>query len=135
MCTGTSPSPKFISQVAVLKIHKDLIEKIGGSMGLRDEGLLDSALAQPKQAFNGCFLHSTIYEQAAAYLFHLVKNHAFVDGNKRVALATTIAFLEVNGYKLTLSKSEVEELVLAVANNKKNRDDVTDIFQTYVVPK
>lgn len=90
MCIKDSLSPEFVSQDAVLAIHSYLIERFGGTLGLRDEGLLDSALSQPQQTFFGELLHSTIYEQAAAYLYHLAKNHAFVDGNKRVTLATTI---------------------------------------------
>jgi death-on-curing protein len=91
-------TPEFIEKDTAIAIHKYLIEQFGGSLGVRDEGLLESALAQPQATFFGELLHPTIAEQAAAYLYHLAKNHAFVDGNKRVALGVTEAFLRLNGY-------------------------------------
>ena len=90
--------PKF----DVLAIHQRQIERVGGLDGIRDEGLLDSALAQPQATFFGEFLHPTIHHGAAAYLYHLAKNHPFLDGNKCTAFATTIAFLWMNGYELEM---------------------------------
>ncbi|MEL6166026.1 MAG: Fic family protein [Cyanobacteria bacterium J06628_3] len=66
----------------VIEIHLDQIVSFGGTAGVRDEGLLESALAQPQATFSGEYLHTTIYEQAAAYLYHITKNHPFIDGNK-----------------------------------------------------
>lgn len=80
-------TPNFINSELVLKIHERQISKFGGSLGIRDQNLLESALAQPKATFGGQLLHSTIYEQAAAYLFHLTMNYPFIDGNKRTAFA------------------------------------------------
>jgi hypothetical protein len=77
----------FLTVDEVLAIHAHLIERYGGSPGIRDLGLLRSALAMPEASFGGETLHATLYEQAAAYCFHSVKNHPFVDGNKRVGLA------------------------------------------------
>ncbi|MEH1927433.1 type II toxin-antitoxin system death-on-curing family toxin [Nostoc sp.] len=134
MCIKDSPSPEFVSQDAVLSIHSYLIERFGGSPGLRDEGLLDSALSQPQQSFFGELLHPTIYEQAAAYLYHLAKNHAFIDGNKRVALATTITFLKMNGYRLCLPKQEVETLVLEVVAGELDKQELASIFEAYILP-
>jgi len=124
-----------VSQDAVLGIHAYLIEKFGGSPGLRDGGLLDSALSQPYQTFSGEFLHSTIYEQAAAYLYHLAKNHAFIDGNKRVALATTITFLKMNGYRFCLPKQEAETLVLDIVAGNLDKQEVAVIFELYILPE
>ncbi|WP_292843596.1 type II toxin-antitoxin system death-on-curing family toxin [Nostoc sp. NMS8] len=90
-----------ISQV--LNIHQRQIKRFGGTSGVRDEGLLDSALAQPQATFGGEFLHPTICEQAAAYLYHLAMNHPFLDGNKRTAFAVMLTFLNLNGYALNLS--------------------------------
>jgi death on curing protein len=134
MCTADSPNLEFVSQDTVLALHAYLIEKFGGSTGLRDEGLLNSALSQPYQTFFGEFLHPTIYEQAAAYLYHLAKNHAFIDGNKRVALATTITFLKMNGYCFCLSKEEAEALVLEIVADKLDKQEVAAIFEIYVLP-
>ena len=91
------PTPKFISISEVQEIHTDQISSFGGSPGIRDEGLLESALAQPQATFGGEFLHSTIPEQAATYLYHLAMNHPFIDGNKRTAFAVMDTFLRLNG--------------------------------------
>ncbi|MEG4329587.1 Fic family protein, partial [Microcoleus sp. herbarium5] len=77
------PTPKFLFLDEVLELHDDQISSFGGTPGVRDEGLLESALAQPQATFGGQFLHSTISEQAAAYLYHIAMNHPFIDGNKR----------------------------------------------------
>lgn len=86
-------TPEFVPKFDVLAIHQRQIERFGGFDGIRDEGLLDSALAQPQATFFGELLNPTIHHGAAAYLYHLAKNHPFLDGNKRTAFATTIAFL------------------------------------------
>ena len=85
-------SPKFIEKQDVLSIHSKQINLYGGSLGIRDEGLLDSAIYQPQATFGGELLHPTIVEQAAAYLFHIANNHAFVDGNKRTAFDVMVHF-------------------------------------------
>lgn len=102
-------------------IHTDQIQSFGGSLGLRDTGLLDSALAQPQATFDGVFLHPTIYEQAGSYLYHLAMNHPFVDGNKRTAFAVMDTFLRVNGYELTLTNDEAYDLVMGVVNQQVRR--------------
>lgn len=99
-------TPKFLELRDVLEIHNLLIVRLGGTPGLRDEGLLDSALAQPKASFFGALLHPTLPEQAAVYLYHLSRNHAFFDGNKRTAFAIMQTFLRVNSYSLQLSEDE-----------------------------
>lgn len=109
-------TPEFISKADVLAIHKRQIEKFGGLDGVRDEGLLDSALAQPQATFFGELLHSTIPTQAAAYLYHLAKNHPFLDANKRTAFATTIAFLGINGYELNMAEEEAYIMVMQVVS-------------------
>jgi fido (protein-threonine AMPylation protein) len=78
-----------------MRLHDRQVEKFGGTSGIRDQGLLESALAQPQATFAGELLHATIYEQAAAYLFHLAMNHPFLDGNKRTAFAVMDVFLRL----------------------------------------
>lgn len=117
--------PKFLSTLVVLALHQDMVAAFGGAIGVRDEGLLDSALAQPKATFGGEFLHSTIYEQAAAYLYHLSRNHPFIDGNKRTACAAMETFLELNGYELTLSDEEEYQLVIQVAQGNMTKDEIS----------
>ena len=97
------PTPKCLSLDEVLELHADQISSFGGSPGVRDEGLLESALAQPQATFGGQFLHPTISEQAAAYLYHIAMNHPFIDGNKRTAFAVTDTFLRLNGCALNLT--------------------------------
>ncbi|MEG4288624.1 type II toxin-antitoxin system death-on-curing family toxin [Microcoleus sp. C2C3] len=99
------PTPSFVSKSMVLSIHARQIERFGGTPGVRDEGLLESALAQPKATFGGQFLHPTISEQAAAYLYHIAMNHPFIDGNKRTAFAVMDTFLRLNLYLAPFSIS------------------------------
>ena len=84
-------APCFLDLDLVLRTHRGLIERYGGEEGLRDAGLLQSAIAQPRAMFGGEFLHKDLFEMAAAYLFHVVQNHAFLDGNKRTGAACASA--------------------------------------------
>jgi death-on-curing protein len=114
-------TPNFLTREDVLMIHDDQIASFGGTPGLRDEGLLDSALAQPQAMFGQQWLHPTIAEQAAAYLYHLAMNHPFVDGNKRTAFAVMDTFLRVNGYRLTLTDDAAYDLVLRVVQGQLDK--------------
>jgi death-on-curing protein len=118
----------FLTLDEVLQIHSYQIKEHGGAGEIRDIGLLKSAIAQPRQAIGGSYLHEGVAAMAAAYLFHIVQNHAFEDGNKRTGTHTAIVFLEMNGYPLDLPE-ETEQLVIAVAAGKKNKNDVTDFIQ------
>ena len=89
--------PLFLRLNEIIEIHTDQIARYGGLAGIRDMGLLQSAVAMPMSSFGGQYLHADLYEMAAAYLYHLVNNHAFIDGNKRVGTVTAIVFLELNG--------------------------------------
>src|ERR1043165_917580 len=107
---------RFLSLNKVLRLHKWQIETYGGEAGLRDAGLLDSAIAMPKVTFGGQFLHADIFEMAAAYLFHIVQNHPFVDGNKRTGADAAIVFLNLNKIPMKkLNGEQFETLVLDVA--------------------
>jgi death-on-curing protein len=116
--------PTFLTLQEVLDLQTHQIARYGGSMGVRDLGLLESALAMPQAQFGGEFLHEDIYMMAAAYLFHITKNHPFVDGNKRAGLATMILFLNLNGLKLQADKNEVGDLVLAVAQSQTDKEQI-----------
>jgi len=119
--------PRFIEFSEALEIHDLLIELLGGSAGLRDAGLLESALAQPQATFFGELLHPTLSSQAAAYLFHIANNHPFVDGNKRTALTIMLTFLEVNDRLLNLSQQELFELTLQVATGQATKEAITQV--------
>ena len=103
--------PVFLSLDEVLEIHEQQIERYGGFSGLRDAAGLESAVATPQATFGGEFLHTTIPSMAAAYLFHLCQNHAFIDGNKRVGANAAITFLLMNDCEPTFDEEELVDLV------------------------
>lgn len=122
----------FLSVDVVLKIHRRVIEEFGGHPGLRDRGLLESAVAMPQATFGGADLHVGLPEKAAAYYFHLCVNHPFMDGNKRVAVAAAEVFLLINGQELSASDNDVEELTLGVAAGQLSKDHVIEFFARFV---
>ena len=103
-------------------MHSELIRTFGGSYGLRDAGLLDSASARPRQLVNYC-PDATTGQLAAALCWGLVKNHAFIDGNKRIALAALITFLRLNGWRLTCSEAEETAMMLRAAASEITEDE------------
>jgi len=116
--------PAFLSLDEVLALHADQISRYGGEEGVRDLALLQSALAMPQARFGGQWLHPTLHEMAAAYLFHVVRNHPFVDGNKRTGLVCAIAFLGLNDLELTAEPDDLVELVLGVAEGRTDKAQV-----------
>lgn len=123
-------NPKFLTFDQVLSLHKLQIDQFGGSHGVKDEGLLLSALAQPESGFGEEYFHKDLFEMAAAYLFHLVKNHAFHDGNKRIAALTAAVFLQVNGLMVTADEDEFEKLVLDAAQSLVTKEQIADFFRS-----
>jgi death-on-curing protein len=107
---------RFVSEEIVLTIHADLIRRYGGEPGLRDRGLLESALAQPRMTAGGRFLHRTLFEKAAAYGYHLCNNHPFVDGNKRVAFVLMDIFLQRNGWEIMAPEEEAYAMMMSLAS-------------------
>lgn len=112
----TAFAPRFIGIGVVRAIHALQIQEFGGSDGIRDEGLLESAIAQPMATFEGEYLHGDVFAMAAAYLFHLVKNHPFIDGNKRTGLAVCLVFLQANGVSPAHSTDALYDLTMGVAD-------------------
>ena len=117
-------SPIFLTLDEVLALHVAQLDRYGGASGIRDLALLESALATPAASYQGEFLHGSLYEIAAAYLFHLIKNHPFVDGNKRVALISTIVFLGFNDVALAAEPDELTSLVVGVAEGSESKAEV-----------
>lgn len=109
----------------VLEIHAEAIAQFGGSEGLRDRALLESAIAAPQASFGGHSPFADVIEVAAAYLFYLCSNHPFLDGNKRAALGACLVFLRLNGYTPAPDGDDWENLTLAVAAGVLSRDEVT----------
>ena len=119
----------FIDIDVIQHIHQSQIEQFGGEPGVRDVGLLDSAVAMPKAMFGGVFLHEDIYEMAAAYLYHIVQNHPFFDGNKRTGTAVAIEFLKLNGLKFLLDKEALIDMVLEVAQGRLKKAQIAEFFR------
>lgn len=125
--------PAFLTIEHVLAIHRRSIEEFGGDAAVRDRGLLESAVMMPAARFGGDYLHAGLPAMAAAYLFHICRNHAFVDGNKRTALASAEVFLFVNGMRLGADDKELEELTLGVAASRVTKDEATAFFVRHTV--
>lgn len=107
-----------LSKEQVLKLHVNLIEATGGSAGVRNEGMLESALNNPFQSFGGNGLYPGIYAKAAQLCFGLVKNHAMADGNKRLGVHVMLVFLALNGYELSYSQKELSDIIIDLASGK-----------------
>lgn len=112
---------RFIPNEVVLTIHADLLQQYGGEAGLRDRGLLESALAMPKMTVGGKFAHKTLFDKAAAYGFHVCKNHPFVDGNKRVAFVLMDIFLQKNGWEIVAHEEAAYSMMIDLASGKINK--------------
>lgn len=109
-----------LTKEQILMLHTQLIEATGGYNGIRDEGLLDSALESPFHSFGGEELYPSIHAKAARLCYGLVKNHAMIDGNKRIGAHAMLVFLAVNGYELRYTQKELSDLILDVAAGKKD---------------
>ena len=109
---------KYLSIELIKIVHTDQIRRYGGHLGIRDHNLLESAIAQPRMTVGGKFAHKTIFEKAAAYGFHVCKNHPFVDGNKRVAFVGMYIFLQRNGWEITASEEEAYRIMIELAEGK-----------------
>ncbi|NJD69596.1 MAG: type II toxin-antitoxin system death-on-curing family toxin [Candidatus Methylomirabilota bacterium] len=121
----------FLSLDEVIGIHRDMIERYGGSAGIRDMGLLQPAVAMPQASFGGEFLHTDLFEMAAAYLFHIVQNHPFVDGNRRVGTAAAMVFLELNEVEVKVSNELLVETVLDLAQGKIGKTAIVEFLRTH----
>ncbi len=122
-------SPDFLTLEEVLDLHALQLARYGGGEGLRDLGLLESALAQPRATFGGEYVHASLWEMAAAYLFHIVSNHPFVDGNKRAGLLAALVFLDINGVSLLRGSETLYELTLSVASGSTTKAEVAKTLQ------
>ena len=122
-------NPTFLTVEDVLALHDLHLQKYGGSAGTRDAGLLESAASQAQAGFGGVYLHDDLASMAAAYLFSLVKNHPFVDGNKRAGLAAALTFLDLNGIAIDHSSAVLYDATMAVAEGRLDKDGLAAIFR------
>jgi len=123
--------PIFLTLSEVLYIHNDQIKRYGGNPGIRDLGLLQSAISMPQAGFKEHFLHQDLFEMAAAYLFHITRNHPFIDGNKRTGIACALVFLELNDIEINTSEDKLVDIVIAVAEGNATKDDIANFFRQY----
>jgi death-on-curing family protein len=124
--------PLFLTLDEVIAIHCDQIERYGGTMGIRDVALLESAIAAPQAGFGGQYLHRDCVEMAATYLYHLVQNHPFIDGNKRAGAATALTFLELNGIETKIRNLALVDMVMAIAQGKMEKTAITEFLRKHV---
>ena len=127
-------TPRFLTLQDLFFLHADQIRHYGGTTGLRDLGLLESALAMPAATFGGRLLHEGLPHMAAAYLFHIAKNHPFVDGNKRTALAAAVSFLGLNGWMLDADPDDLADIVLGVADSTVSKSSLVVFFESHARP-
>lgn len=113
-----------LTKEQILLLHAQLIETTGGSDGIRDMGLLESALESLFQSYGGEELYPSIQAKAARLCYGLVKNHAMIDGNKRLGCHTMLVFLALNGYEMEYAQKELSDLVLDIAADRKQYDDI-----------
>ena len=107
-----------LSKEQIKNLHKKLIEATGGLDGIRDEGLLDSAISAPFQSFGGEELYPSVKDKAARLCFGLIKNHIFIDGNKRIGIYVMLVFLQINGIFINCGDIEIVELGIGIAEGK-----------------
>lgn len=119
----------FLTLAEVIDIHSNQMRLYGGLPGIRDINLLSSAIAMPHASFHGEYLHNDICEMAAAYAFHISKNHPFVDGNKRTALVSALVFPELNGISISDSQGKLYDAMLDLSTGKLNKSEFASILR------
>ncbi|MEH1929602.1 type II toxin-antitoxin system death-on-curing family toxin [Nostoc sp.] len=126
---------RYLTLEEVLELYHHIVEQSGGSAGISNMGGLESAIAQPQMTFAGEELYPTIVEKASALGFSLIKNHPFIDGNKRIGHAAMEVFLVLNGFEINAALDEQEQVILQVASGELGRDEFTEWLRNQIVPK
>ena len=124
-------SPLFLTLDEVIAIHRDQIDRYGGTLGIREVSLLESAIATPQAGFGDQYLHRDLFEMAAAYLYHLVQNHPFLDGNKRVGTVAALTFLELNGIATKIPQQTLVDMVLSIAQGKTDKTAIAEFLKRH----
>jgi death-on-curing protein len=122
---------KFLTLSELLLILDDQIQNYGGLYGIRDINLLSSAIYMPESSFQGAYLHKTVPAMAAAYAFHICQNHPFIDGNKRVALASSLVFLDIKGYELNCKDETLYNIIMDVAKGETKKEELIKFYEKY----
>ena len=126
-------SPRFLTLAQVLELHHLQLALFGGSSGVRDRGLLESAMGNVEATFGGEYLHATVFEMGAAYLYGICRNHPFVDGNKRTAAAASLTFLDLNAVEIIATEDDLYDLVIGVAEGRVTKEEVAAFFEQHAV--
>ena len=126
--------PRFLTAEEILGLHKAQLRRFGGAAGIRDLGMLESAVAMPAMGIGDAYFHNDLFEMAAAYLYHIVMNHPFIDGNKRTGTHAAFVFLADNGYLLTLAQTEAYDLVIGVCEGTVTKQQLATAFREHAVP-
>jgi death-on-curing protein len=122
---------RFLTLSEILIILEDQIRNYGGMYGVKDLNLLSSAIYIPQSGVGGEYFHKTIPAMAAAYAFHICQNHPFIDGNKRVALTSSLVFLDINGYTFNCKEEMVYEKIMNVAKGELNKEGLIKYYEKY----
>lgn len=122
----------ILTKDQIVLLHEQLVEETGGSAGIRDEKLLESALYSPLQSFGDIELFPTIAEKAARLGFGLIRNHAFIDGNKRIGAHAMLVFLTVNGIDVEYTQKELCDIIIQVASGEKDYSDLLIWIKTHI---
>lgn len=126
--------PAFLKLGEILLIHKDQLERYGGIPGIRDIGLLQSAAAMPRAGLADRYLHEDVFEMAAAYMYHIVRDHPFVDGNKRTGAVAALVFLAMSDVEIAVDEDELENVVRSVAGGTTTKSEIADLFRGNATP-
>lgn len=121
--------PEFLNVEDVLLIHDEQIEVYGGIHGIRDKGLLESAVMMPQASFGGEYLHKGLFEMSAAYAFHIAENQPFLDGNKRTALVAALVFLDLNGFEIIDEEMKLYDAMISIANKEMDKYDLAELLK------
>lgn len=121
----------FLDLDEVIEIHHDQLARYGGLSGIRDFGLLQSAITMPAMTYGGEYLHGDLFAMAAAYLFHIVCNHPFLDGNKRTGTVAALVFLALNGVAIEADETIFEALIREVAEGKADKTAIAEFLQIH----
>ncbi len=128
-----SAEPLFLTLDEVLDLHEDQIQRFGGSSGVRDQALLESAVAVPSSTFAGEYLHPDLFEMAAAYAFHIAENQPFLDGNKRTALNTALVFLDINRWVVNDPELRLYDAMIAISAHEFDKQGLAALFRELAV--
>jgi death-on-curing protein len=126
--------PEFLDVEDVLALHERQIAEFGGSPGIRDRGLLESAVATRQATFGGGFVHDSPFAQAAAYAFHIAQNQPFVDGNKRTGLGAALVFLRLNGFRVVDPGGELYDAMIAIAERRLDKAGLAAVLERLAQP-